>query len=96
MAQMNLSTKQEHTQTWYRLVVAKGEGGGSGMDWEFGVSRYKPLHLEWIGNEVLLYSTGNYIQSLGIEHDGKYGKKSVYIYMYDWVTMLYSRNWHNT
>ena len=29
-----------------RLVVAKGEGGGSGMHGEFGVSRCKLLHLE--------------------------------------------------
>ena len=42
-----------------RLVVAKREGGGSGMDWEFGVSGRKLLHLEWLGNEVLQYSTRN-------------------------------------
>ena len=24
------------------------------MDWEFGVSRYKLLHVEWIKNKVLL------------------------------------------
>ena len=54
-----------------RLVVAEGERGGSGMDWEFGDSRHKLLHLEWISNEILLYSTGNNIQSLGIEHDGR-------------------------
>ena len=43
-----------------------------------------------VRNEVLLYSTGNYIQSLGKDHDGrKYEKKN------DWVTSLYSRNWHN-
>ena len=47
----------------------QGVGGESGMDWEFGVSRCKLFHLEWISNEVLLYSTGNYIQSLGIDHD---------------------------
>ena len=41
------------------------------MDWEFGVSRCKLLHLEWICNEILLYSTGNYIQSLVIKHNGK-------------------------
>ena len=41
------------------------------MDWEFGVDRCKILHLEWISNEVLLYSTGSYIQSFGIEHDGR-------------------------
>ena len=52
-----------------RLVVAKGERGGSGMDWDFGVSKCKLLQLEWISSEVLLYSTGNYIQSLGIERD---------------------------
>ena len=39
------------------------------MDWKFGISRHKLLHLEWISNEVLLYSTGNYILSLGTDHD---------------------------
>ena len=41
-----------------RPVVAKGEGGGSGMDGEFGVGRCKLLHLEWISNEILWHSTG--------------------------------------
>ena len=36
-------------------------GGGSGMDWESGVNRCKLLTLEWRSNEILLYSTGNYI-----------------------------------
>ena len=54
-----------------RLLVIKREGRGSGKDCEFGVSRCKLLHLEWISNEVLMYSTGNYIQSLLIEHDGR-------------------------
>ena len=35
-----------------RLVVAKGDEGGSVMDWMFGVSRCKLLHLEWMGHEV--------------------------------------------
>ena len=60
-----------------RLVLAKGEGRGSGMDWEFGKSRCK-LHLEWINNKVLPYSTGNYIQFLGLGHDGREHK---YIYV---------------
>ena len=29
--------------------------------WEFGANRCKLLCLEWINNEILLYSTGNYI-----------------------------------
>ena len=52
-----------------RLVVAKGEGE-RGMDWKYGVNRYKLLHLEWMSHVVLRYSTGNYIQSLVIEHEG--------------------------
>ena len=28
------------------------------------------LRLEWISDEVILYNTGNYIRSLGIERDG--------------------------
>ena len=33
-------------------MLIKGDGGGSEMDWEFGVGRCKLLHLEWISNEV--------------------------------------------
>ena len=62
-----------------RLVVAKGEGVGGGMQWEFGVSRCKLLYREWINNKVPLYSTGNYIQSPGINHNGKeYEKEYIY------------------
>ena len=34
------------SQTQRSLVVAKVEAGGRGMDWEFGLSRCKLLHLE--------------------------------------------------
>ena len=66
-----------------RLMAAKV--GGERVEWsrldlKFGVSRCKPLHLEWISNKILLYSTGNYIQSFVMEHDGRYyEKKNVYI-----------------
>ena len=60
-------------------VVAKGLGGGGGMDWEFGISRCKLLYIEWI-NKVLLYSTGNYFQYPVINHKGKeYIKKNIYM-----------------
>ena len=52
-----------------RLVVAKEEQ--EGKDWEFGISRCKLLYIGWINNKVLLYSTGNYIQYLVINHNGK-------------------------
>ena len=47
------------------------------------------IHKQW------RYSTGNYIQSLGIDHDGreskkkkKKKKKTECTYTYDWVTLL--------
>ena len=60
--QTYLLNRNRHTNIENRLVVAKG-GGRGGMDWEFGISRCKLLHIliEWINNKVLLHSTGNYI-----------------------------------
>ena len=52
------------------------------MDREFGVGRFKPLYLELMSNRVLLHSTGNYIQSLGIEHNERYYEKNN-IHMYE-------------
>ena len=54
-----------------KYVVAKWGRGGNGMDRVIGVGRCKLLYLEWISKEVLLYSIGNYIQSLGTELDGR-------------------------
>ena len=54
MTQVNLSMKQKHRQN--RLVAAKGDGVGGGIEWEFGISRCKLLYIEWI-NKVILYSS---------------------------------------
>ena len=67
MIQINLSTKQKQTHRYGEQTC--GCQGGR-MDWEFGISRYKLLYIEWI-NKVLLYSTGNYIQYPVINHNGK-------------------------
>ena len=77
---MNLSTEKKLVPMENRLVVANGEWEKNGMDWEFGVGRCKLLHLEWIINEILLYSIGNCIQSAVMEHDGGYCKKN-YVYV---------------
>ena len=59
------------------------------MEWEFGVNIRKLLHIEWINNKVLLYSTGNCIQYPVINHNGnKYEKECIY----NGITLLYSRN----
>ena len=69
---MNLSAKQKRT-TGHReqSCGCQGKGGKKWDGGEFGVSRCELLRLEWISNEVLLYSTRNYIQSVGIDHAGK-------------------------
>ena len=52
-----------------------------GMDWDLGVSGCKVLHIGWIHNKVLQYSTGNYIQYPVINQTGKeYEKECVSVY----------------
>ena len=70
MAQINLSTKQKQIHR-HGEQICGCQGLGWGMDWEFGGSRYKLLHLEWKDNKVLLYRTWNFTQSPGIKHNGK-------------------------
>ena len=43
------------------------------------VGRSKLLHLEWINNKVLIYSTENYIQYTVINHNGKEYRKRMYV-----------------
>ena len=77
-----------------RIVVAKEEGNGGEIDWEFGISRCKLLYIERINSKVLLYSTGNYIQYSVINHNGKEKKKlplssSVILNIISMLTILY-------
>ena len=56
---MNLSTEKKQTHEYGEQTCGcQGGGEGSGMEWELEISRCKLLHLEWISNEVLLFSTG--------------------------------------
>ena len=76
MAQMNLFTSQKTDSE----IILWARGWGKRMGWESEVGRCKLLHLEWINNKVLLYSTRNYIQSPGINHNGReYYKKRLYM-----------------
>lgn len=46
-------------KTWRTDCGCKGRGERSGINWDLWVSGCKLLHLKWISNEILLYSTGN-------------------------------------
>ena len=61
MTQMNISTKKYNRFTDIEniFVVGKGVGGRKRKDWEFRISRCKPLYIGWINNKVPLYSTEN-------------------------------------
>ena len=68
---MNLSTGKKETHgLGEQTCGCQGGGGESGMDWWFGVSRCQLLPLEWISNEVMLYSTGYYTSSLAMQYYG--------------------------
>ena len=77
---MNLSTEKNHG-LGEKTCGCKGGGGGSEMDGELEVNSCRLLPLEWIGNEILLCSTGNYVWSLMMEHDNV-RKNNVYIYVW--------------
>ena len=68
---MNLSTEKKQIMNMEnRLIVAKGEGEGVGWTGSLGLEDANYCLLEGISNEILLYTTGNCIQSLVMEHDG--------------------------
>ena len=66
---MNLSTKQKQTHRHGEQTC-----GCQGVEERVGWTGSLGLvyaNYYWVSNEVLLYSTGNYIQSLGIDYDGR-------------------------
>ena len=56
---LSTETKQSHGLGEQTCHWQRG-GRASRMDREFGDFRCKVLHLEWISNDNMLYSTGNY------------------------------------
>ena len=96
---MNLSMKQKQNQGHREQARGcQGTGGGKGKYWEFGISRCKLVYIEWINKKALLQSTGNYIQSPVINHNGEEYEKYIdgcVIYMCNLDTLLYNNNKHN-
>ena len=83
-----------HSSVLAWRIPGMGEPGGLpamglhrvGHDWSDLAAAYK-----WKNNKVLLYSIGIYNQYHVINHNGTEYKKAC-IYMYNWGTLLYSRN----
>ena len=70
-----------------RLTDTEKGGGRAAERWigSLEINRCKQLYIKWI-NKALLYSTGNCIQYLVIDHNEKeYEKQCVYIYIYIYV-----------
>ena len=42
-----------------------------------------------------IYSTGNSIQYSVMIYMGKESEREWYVYMYNWIILLYTRNYHN-
>ena len=61
-----------------RLVDIEGTGSGREMDWDFGVSGYKLLHIKWINDKVLRIAQVT-IQYLEINHNGKRLQERKYV-----------------
>ena len=68
MTPTNLSTKQNHGRR-RQACGCQGARGWGRNEREFGVSRCKLLHLEWI-HKILLEST-DFVQNPVINHHGK-------------------------
>ena len=76
---MNTSMKQQRNHRHREQIRGCQVGGGEGgMD--FGISRCPLVYIGWI-NKVLLYSTENYIQYPGINHNEE---EFIYIYGLPW------------
>ena len=57
----------------------QGGRGRCGMEVVLVVNRCRLLPLEWISNEILLCSTGNYVCSLVMEHDNVRKKECIHV-----------------
>ena len=76
--QMNLSVKQTDLQI---LRTDFWLSRGTGWFGSLGSADANYYNIEWINSKVLLYSTENYIQYPGINHNGKEYEKEFYIYL---------------
>ena len=68
---------REDSDLWLQM----GREDRGGKDWEFEIKGCKLVYIGWINNKVLLYSIGNYIQYLEINHNRKEYEKEYIFYI---------------
>ena len=78
----SLSMRQKYTHIQRTdLWLPRGREGRGGKNWAFGISRCKLLHIGWINNSDVLYSTGTYIQYPAINNNIKEYQKVYILYI---------------
>lgn len=88
--------KNRLTDLENELVVAGVGGWVRGRVREFEMVMYTQLYLKWITNKDLLYSTWNSAQSYEAVWMGVgFGGEWIQIYIYGWVPLLLTWNYHN-
>ena len=68
--------------------------GRAGIHWEISTDIYTLLYTKEITNKNMLCSTGNSTQYSVMAYMGKNLKQSRYRYVYNWITLLYTWNYH--
>ena len=86
---------REEKQILKNLWLPKGTGAG----WEGGTGGLGGIcslrYMEWLPTGDLLFSTENSTQHSMAIYWEKNLRENGYVYMYDWIILLYSRNCHN-
>ena len=65
-----------------------------GVDWWFGIGIYTLRYMQWLVNGDLLYSTETSTQYSVKIYVGKESEREWHVDMYNWITLLYSKNDH--
>ena len=95
MIQMNLFAEQEQIhRLWKACGYQRGQFGGMDRWSRIGICTLR--YMEWLANGDLLYSTGNSAQCSGIIYVGKESEREWIVYIYNWITLLYNINYHNS
>ena len=77
------------------LIARCGGGCGEGIVRDFGKVMYTLLYLKWTTNKDLLNSTWNSVQCFVPGWTGWGFGENKYVYMYSWVPVLLTWNFHN-